>query len=70
MPNYTSQTSASSAEEIKQQTTSDSQIEEVKNYKFGEIQIKFTDISSIDENAISPETEKKFYKKVFKTKDQ
>lgn len=68
MTYYFSQTDSSTAVETKQQTTSVDQVEEVKNYQFDKIPIKFTDIGNMEENAISEETEKNFYKKAFETK--
>ena len=37
-------------------------------YKSGEDMVKFTDISTIEADTISQETEDKFYKKAFETK--
>jgi hypothetical protein len=68
---YSSETDNSSAAiKIKSQTTSVSDIEEVRPYKFEHTHIRFTAKEmGPEENIISEETEKKFYKKAFETKD-
>lgn len=68
MTYYFSQTDKTPPVDQKQQTTSADIAGEVKTYEFNKIIIRFTDIASIDERAISEETEENFYKKAFETK--
>lgn len=68
MTYYFSQTDKTPVVGQKQQTTSADSTGEIKTYEFNKTPIKFTDIGSINEGAISEETEENFYKKVFETK--
>lgn len=67
MANYFSQTDQAPIEQ-KQHTTSADITGEIKTYEFNKTLIKFNDLASIDERAISEETEENFYKKAFETK--
>lgn len=69
MPYYFSQTdNNASVIELRQQTTSGVSYEEVKSYEFNKTPIKFTDTKGGDDNEISEQSEKNFYKKAFETK--
>lgn len=68
MPYYFSQTDNVPAVEQKTQTTSAGTAREVRPYEFNKVPVKFSATGRSEENIISEETEKKFYKKAFETK--
>ncbi len=68
MPYYFSQTDNAPVVERNNQTTSAATTKEVRPYEFNKMPVNFTATSWAEENIISVETEKKFYKKAFETK--